>query len=97
MMESKDNIKNDQGEKFENDAVDPGFESSAEQPLKTRDDKGEHHMDDKMSISQMREEAKKGDGDKLEDQKATEENGKDDDAMNYKNDRDHGAYNPKNI
>lgn len=96
-MEGKDNIKKDQDEKCENVAVERGGEFSAEQPLRTRDDKGEHHKDDKMSISQMREEAKKGDGDKLEDQKATQENGKDDDAMNYKNDRDHGAYNPKNI
>lgn len=67
------------------------------QPLKTRDDKREHNIDATKSISQMREEAENKKSDKLEDQAGDQENGTGDDAMNYKSDRDHGSYNPKNI
>ena len=67
------------------------------QPLKSRDDKRTHDIDANKSISQMREEAEKGAGDKLEDQLGEQENGAGDDAMNYKSDRDHGTYNPENI
>lgn len=96
-METQNNHENDQDAKFENDAVDPGFESTAEQPLKTRDDKRAHDIDANMSISEMREEADKGKTGKLKDQVASQENGEENDAMNYKNDRENGAYNPKNI
>lgn len=96
-METQNNHENDQDAKFENDAVDPGFESTAEQPLKTRDDKRVHDIDANMSISEMREEAQKGKTGKLKDQVASQENGEANDAMNYKNDRENGAYNPKNI
>ena len=66
-------------------------------PLKIRDDKREHNIDATKSISQMREEAEHKKNDKLRDQAGEQENGPDDDAMNYKSDRDHGAYNPENI
>ena len=95
-MENRDNQKDDQDAKFENEAVDPGFESSAEQPLKTRDEKREHNIDAKQGISEMREGGEKQKGDKLKDQVAEQENGNEDDAMNYKSDREHGAYNAKN-
>lgn len=45
----------------------------------------------------MLENAEKEKGDKLEDHPGDQENGADDDAMNYRSDRDHGTYNPKNI
>jgi hypothetical protein len=67
------------------------------QPLKTRDDKREHNIDATKSISQMREEAENKKSDKLADQPGEQENGADDDAMNYKSDREHGSYNPENI
>jgi len=67
------------------------------QPPRTRDDKREHNIDANKSISQMREDAEKEKGNKLADQPAEQENGPDDDAMNYKSDRDHGSYNPENI
>ena len=67
------------------------------QPLKTRDDKRENNIDATKSISQLREEAENEKSDKLEDQAGEQENGPDDDAMNYKSDREHGSYNPKNI
>ena len=70
-----------------------GFESSARKPLKTRNDKREHEIDADMNISEMR--MKKEKGVKLKDQTATEENGASDDVMNYKSDREHGAYNSK--
>ncbi|ACU04588.1 hypothetical protein [Pedobacter heparinus] len=66
-------------------------------PLKTRDDKREHNIDATKSISEMREDAETKKGDKLEDQVGEQENGPEDDAMNYKSDRDHGTYNPENI
>jgi hypothetical protein len=95
-METQNN-KNDQDAKIENGAEDQGIESSTGQPLKTRDDKRVHDIDANMSISEMREEEQKGKTGKLKDQIASEENGKADDAMNYKNDRENGSYNPKNI
>ena len=92
-MEIQDKHKNEQEEKFENDAVDPGFESSTEQPSNTKDDK--HSIDTDLS-TETGEEKKIGKGDRLKDQVGEQENGKDDDAMNYKSDREHGAYNSKN-
>ena len=74
-----------------------GSEYDNSQPLRTRDDKRGHDIDAKKSISQMREEAENKKGDKLADQPGEQENGADDDAMNYKSDRDHGSYNPENI
>ncbi|WP_316811079.1 hypothetical protein [Pedobacter heparinus] len=67
------------------------------QPLKTRDDKREHNIDANKSISEMREDAEAKKSDKLADQAGEQDNGPEDDAMNYKSDRDHGTYNPENI
>lgn len=96
-MENLNNHENDSDAAFENEAVDPGFESAEDKLLKTRDDKREHNIDSDKSISQMREEGKAQKSDKLEDQPGEQENGAEDDAMNYKSDRDHGTYNPENI
>lgn len=87
-METPDNNQNDQH---------AGSESKSSQPPKTRDDKREHDIDANKSISQMREDAEQEKGDKLADQPGEQENGADDDAMNYKSDRNHGSYNPENI
>lgn len=57
--------------------------------LKGREDKREHNIDSNMSIKEMREEK--------EVSNEGEEENKEDDALNYKNDREHGAFNPKNI
>nr|WP_199077716.1 hypothetical protein [Pedobacter sp. ASV19] len=94
-METQDNQKQENGSeeriilnddvKFENESVDPGFEQSKDAELKkqisTNSAKGGESEPDE----------------KLEDQDAESDNGSEDDAMNYKNDRDNGAYNPKNI
>jgi hypothetical protein len=81
--------------KFENADVDPGFSPQEEDSdelheedsneLKGREDKRENNIDVNLSISEMREGKKEGD--KIDDS----------DAMNYKNDHENGAYNPKNI
>ena len=96
-METKDHSQNDQGKASDNDAVSPGHESNESQPLKTRDDKRTHNIDANKSISQMRDEAEKEPGDKLEDQPGEQGNGPEDDALNYKSDRNHGTYNPEHI
>jgi hypothetical protein len=71
---------------FENSDVDPGFSGHEDDKLKGREDKREHNIDSNLSIKEMRE------------RKASEEEDtKEDDALNYKNDREHGAFNPKNI
>jgi hypothetical protein len=71
---------------FENSDVDPGFSGHEDDKLKGREDKREHNIDSNLSIKEMRE------------RKASEEeDAKEDDALNYKNDREHGAFNPKNI
>ena len=82
---SKEPINDDV--KFENSDVDPGFSGHQEdtKEMKGREDKREHNIDANMSIKEMRE-GKKDDGD-----------AEDSDAMNYKNDRENGSYNPKNI
>ncbi|WP_285059961.1 hypothetical protein [Pedobacter ginsengisoli] len=72
---------------FENSDVDPGFSGHEEDKLKGREDKREHNIDSNLSIKEMREGKTSIEGD----------NPKEDDALNYKNDREHGAFNPKNI
>jgi hypothetical protein len=72
---------------FENSDVDPGFSGHEDDKLKGREDKREHNIDSNLSIKEMRE------GKASEE----EEDTKEDDALNYKNDREHGAFNPKNI
>jgi len=96
-METIDHNQNDQDKAFDNDAVNPGSEPKEGKLLKTRDDKRTHNIDANKSISQMREEAQNKPDEKLEDQPGEQENGPEDDAMNYKSDRDHGTYNPENI
>ena len=78
---------------FENSDVDPGFlgHQDEDKALKGREDKREHNIDASMSIKEMREAKEK------EDQEGDTEEGKQDDALNYGNDREHGSYNPKNI
>ena len=71
---------------FENSDVDPGFSGHEDDKLKGREDKREHNIDSNLSIKEMRE-----------GKASEEEDTKEDDALNYKNDREHGAFNPKNI
>lgn len=71
---------------FENPDVDPGFLGHQDgEKITGREDKREHNIDANISIKEMRE------------GKGTIEEEKENDATNYKNDRDHGAFNPKNI
>ena len=72
---------------FENSDVDPGLSGHEDDKLKGREDKREHNIDSNMSIKEMREGKSS----------AEENDAKEDDALNYKNDREHGAFNPKNI
>jgi hypothetical protein len=104
---SKEPINDDA--EFENSDIDPGFlghqeESDADQldsendddsslsqddskGLKGYEDERAHNIDAGLSIKEMREGKKDGD-----------DNDNDDaDALNYKNDRENGSYNPKNI
>jgi len=79
--------ENNEGQ-FENNDVDPGFEGHQDDnALKGREDKREHNIDSNMSLKEMSEAKEKTDA---------EENNEDD-ALNYKNDTEHGAFNPKNI
>lgn len=82
---SKEPINDDV--KFENSDVDPGFSGHQEESkeLKGREDKREHNIDANLSIKEMREGKKEAD------------NNENADALNYKNDREHGSFNPKNI
>jgi len=82
---SKEQINDDV--QFENSDIDPGFLGHQEdsQELKGREDKREHNIDSNLSIKEMRQGK----------QKADEEEGSD--ALNYKNDREHGSFNPNNI
>ena len=82
---------------FEDNGHDSGSQRNDGQQLKNRDNKPEHNMDSDKRISRMREQAEDKKSDKLEDQAGEQENGPDDDAMNYQSDRDHGTYNPENI
>jgi len=81
--ESADRVILNDDATFENESVDPGFEQSADTGFT------EEESRDSAQSSKPKE--------KLEDQKAESDNGPKDDALNYKNDRDNGAYNPKNI
>jgi hypothetical protein len=72
---------------FENNDVDPGFSDHEDDKLKGREDKRENNIDSNLSIKEMREGKTS----------AEEDESKEDDALNYKNDREHGAFNPKNI
>ena len=87
--EPQNNQLNDDAH-FENADVDPGFlgHQDDSKSLKGREDKREHNIDANLSIKEMRE-AKEQEEGSAEDQQ--------NDALNYKNDRDNGAYNPKNI
>ena len=89
---------NDKDEQFENPDVDPGFKGHQDdKELTGREDEREHDIDSNISIKEMREGKKEGGA--TEDAEADEQP-KDDtenDALNYKNDREHGAFNPKNI
>ena len=91
-------------EEFENPNVDPGFDGRQEDgnkagtnELKGREDERAHNIDSHISISEMREGKTHTTPEKdpaADDQPADSGN---DDALNYKNDRENGAYNPKNI
>ncbi|PTT02362.1 hypothetical protein DBR11_04890 [Pedobacter sp. HMWF019] len=81
--ESVDRIILNDDATFENESVDPGFEQSLDTGLNPQESR----------YSEQNSKPKE----KLEDQNAESDNGPKDDALNYKNDRDHGAYNPKNI
>lgn len=72
---------NEDGTEFENSDVDPGFESSDENKLTSREDKRSGNIDTDKSVSEMREEFEQ----------------KQNDATNLNNDREHGSFNPKNI
>jgi hypothetical protein len=88
---SKEPIKDDT--QFENADIDPGFLSHQEddkdgdkdEELTSREDKREHNIDSNLSIKEMRE------------GKEHPDSADGTDALNYKNDRENGAYNPKNI
>ncbi|MHA4896463.1 hypothetical protein ACXZ1K_17050 [Pedobacter sp. PWIIR3] len=72
---------------FENADVDTGFlgHQDDSKGLSGREDKREHNIDSNLSIKEMREGKQDGD------------NSEEADALNYKNDREHGSFNPKNI
>ncbi|MES2828804.1 MAG: hypothetical protein V4687_11630 [Bacteroidota bacterium] len=71
---------------FENSDVDPGFVGHQDdKTLTSREDKRENNIDANLSIKEMRE------------GKSNSDNSEEADALNYKNDREHGSFNPKNI
>ena len=88
--DQEDSLPRDQDDEtqFENPSVDPGFETSESNTLTGREDKRMGNIDVNKSIKEMREEHEANVG-------KEEEQG--DDALNYKNDRENGSYNPKNI
>ena len=71
---------------FENPNVDPGFvygpEDDDDEKLNGIEDEREEDIDSDTSIRELRGE---------------DDEDPEDDALNYKNDRENGAYNPKNI
>lgn len=87
--EAQNNQLNDDAH-FENSDVDPGFlgHQDEDKALKGREDKREHNIDANLSIKEMREAKEQEEGSATDQQN---------DALNYKNDRENGAYNPKNI
>ncbi|WP_285010908.1 hypothetical protein [Pedobacter faecalis] len=110
-METQDNKSNkvpaqiNDDAHLENPSVDPGFENSSDDnTLKGREDKRVNDIDVNLSISEMREGKTKHDEEEgpeaagLRDiADSDSDDDQSDDAMNRGNDRDHGAYNPKNI
>ena len=88
--DQEDSLPKDQDKEtqFENPSVDPGFETSEPHALTGREDKRTGNIDSNKSIKEMREEHEAN---------VEKEDEKGDDALNYKNDRDNGAYNPNNI
>ena len=72
--------------KFENPDVDPGFvygpEDEDEDGLESLEDERENDIDSDISIKELRGE---------------DDEDSENDALNYRNDRENGAYNPKNI
>ena len=90
---------NENEEQFENPDVDPGFKGPQDdEGLEGREDEREDNIDSNISIKEMREGKTEGDEDpsKSETTDSEEENANND-ALNYKNDREQGAFNPKNI
>jgi len=86
-METNDLNKPVDDTQFENADVDPGFlgHQDGDRTLTGREDKRENDIDANLSIKEMREGKKE------------QTDNKEDDALNYGNDREHGSYNPKNI
>lgn len=82
---SKEQLNDDV--KFENSDIDPGFLGHQEESkeLTGQEDEREHNIDSNISIKEMRE------------GKEDTEDKDGSDALNYKNDREHGSFNPKNI
>ena len=90
---------NDNEEQFENPDVDPGFKGHQDdEALEGREDERDDNIDSNISIKEMREGKTEIDEDpsKSEETDSAEDNANND-ALNYKNDRAHGAFNPKNI
>lgn len=86
--DANDSNKPDKNDvRFENADIDPGFlgHQDDDNVLKSSEDEREHNIDSDISIKEMREGKKDGDNDDEAD------------ALNYKNDREHGSFNPKNI
>lgn len=94
-MKSKDNNHNEGSLDVDHNATQTGANSSATQPLKTEDDKREHNIDASKSISEMREDAENAKGDRLSGKPGDQNSGLEDDAMNYKSDRENSASNAK--
>jgi len=91
-------MKIDNEEQFENPDVDPGFEGRQEgSALTGREDERTHNIDSDISIKEMREGKKEGAASENAGADETPDNNQENDALNYKNDRENGAYNPKNI
>ncbi|TCC98926.1 hypothetical protein [Pedobacter psychroterrae] len=82
---------NENEEQFENPDVDPGFKGHQDEGLAGREDKRTHNIDANISIKEMRG------GKDAEQSEETPPEAQENDAMNYKNDRAQGAFNPKNI
>jgi hypothetical protein len=93
-------LSDDNDTEFENPSVDPGFES--QDKLTSREDTREGNIDSNLSISEMQKRQQNGesqDGQNKQDKSAEKDPaaGQQNDALNYQNDRENGAYNPKNI
>ncbi|TDQ06947.1 hypothetical protein [Pedobacter metabolipauper] len=93
--QAKDIDHTNNGVQFENSDVDPGFDGHQhDDGLTGIEDEREHDIDAGTSIKELRGE---GTDDTLSEQKGTDDEAGENDALNYKNDRENGAYNPKNI